>query len=250
MAFMAKSKKYYGDITFNFLKKIYKDINPNFLAVSGFNSKIKKIYNKIGNVYSFDHYYILNPNLQPKVSQKLIAKKKKKKKIIDLKLIISNKIQKLPYCKSFPKKSKKYFINKYLNNPFYNYFVINFFHGKKLVFFFICKKIMISKLNSSIYRIIDFYGNVKKSYNINSEVSKLLIKNKIEYIDFKCFGFKKNILINLGFFKKKKNQIIPGYFEPFIKKNNELKLCIFKNNYNKNLIIVKGDGDQDRPNII
>ena len=57
------------------------------------------------------------------------------------------------------------------------------------------------------------------------------------------------LFITLGLIKKKNNQLIPEYFEPFVKKNIDLKLCIFKNKY-KNLLIFKGDGDQDRPSIL
>ena len=57
------------------------------------------------------------------------------------------------------------------------------------------------------------------------------------------------LFITLGLIKKKNNQLIPEYFEPFIGKNINLKLFILKNKY-KNLLISKGDGDQDRPSML
>ena len=249
LALMFKSKKYKKDIIFNFLNKIYKNLKPNFLAVSGFNDFIADIYSRIGSVHKFNHYYILNPKCKPKVSSNLYTSKKKNK-IDNLELSITKNIQKLPISKSYPKKTKKYFVNKYLTNPFYDYFILNFYENKKLAFFFICRKIKISEFKSNIYRIVDFYGEIKDKFYIYNNISKTLIKNKIEYVDFLCFGFKENILINLGFFKKNKKQIIPNFFEPFIKKNDKTKICILRNNYQKNLIICKGDGDQERPNKI
>lgn len=77
------------------------------------------------------------------------------------------------------------------------------------------------------------------------------MENQIEYIDFLCSGFDQNLLTNLGFNKKEKKQIIPNYFEPFIKKNINVNLCTMINKYKKNkTVILKGDGDQDRINII
>ena len=73
-------------------------------------------------MHSFNHYYILNPKLKSKISSNLYKNKLRKNKIRKLKLNVSKYIQKLPLSKSYPKKTKKYFVNKYLKNPFYNYF--------------------------------------------------------------------------------------------------------------------------------
>ena len=249
MAFMTKSSKFKEDITFRFFNIINKEIKPNLLAVSGFNSKIELIYKRLGHIYNFSHFYILNPKLKPKISRKLLLKKKQLSKKTNLTLKISNKINYLPPSQYYPKKSLTYFRSKYIQNPFYNYFVINFYEKKKIVFFFICKKIYVKNFNRSVYRIIDFCGRIKKNYDLNYLLSNLIIKDGIEYIDFRCVEYNNKIINNLGFSKKKSYQLIPDYFEPFVKKNIDLKLCIFKNKY-KNLLIFKGDGDQDRPNIL
>lgn len=249
MAFMAKSNKFKEDITFRFFNTINKKIKPDLLAVSGFNSKIELIYNRLGHIYNFSHFYILNPKLKPKVSSKLSLKKNQLSKKTNLTLKISKKINYLPPNQHNPKKSLTYFKSKYLQNPFYKYFVINFYEKKKIVLFFICKKVYVKNLNRSVYRIIDFCGKIKKNYNLYNLLSDLIIKDGIEYIDLRCIEYNNKIIHNLGFNKKKSNQLIPEYFEPFVKKNIDLKLCIFKNKY-KNLLIFKGDGDQDRPNIL
>ena len=117
------------------------------------------------------------------------------------------------------------------------------------LFFFICRNICIGKIKIS--RIVDFYGKITFKDNILGLVKKYLYVNQLEYIDFLCSGFDQNLLINLGFNKKEKKQIIPNYFEPFIKKNINVNLCIMINKYKKNkTVILKGDGDQDRINII
>jgi len=141
MGFMAKSNKYKGDITFSFFNKINKKIKPNLLAVSGFNSKIELIYKRIGYVCDFTHFYILNPKLKSKVSSKLISKKNDLPEQENLILKISNIITVLPSNKQHPKKSLMYFKNKYLKNPFYKYFVLNFYKKNELVFFLFVKKL-------------------------------------------------------------------------------------------------------------
>ena len=130
MAFMAKSNKFKGDITFNFFNFINKKINPNLLAVSGFNPKVELIYKRLGKIFNFSHFYILNSKLNPKVSSKLSFKKFKTKDKIKLTSKISKKIKNLPLNQNYPKKSLLYFKNKYFKNPFYKYFVINFYEKK------------------------------------------------------------------------------------------------------------------------
>ena len=49
-----------------------------------------------------------------------------------------------------------------------------------------------------------------------------------------------------GFLLKNKDELVPNYFEPFVKKNIKLGIAIIKNYYKNKLIIVKGDGDQER----
>ena len=81
-----------------------------------------------------------------------------------------------------------------------------------------CREIRINKYKSSIYRIVDFYGEIKNKFYLYDKVSEILIQNKIEYIDFLCLGFERKSLARYGFFKKIKNKLFQIFFEPFIKK--------------------------------
>ena len=147
-----------------------------------------------------------------------------------------------------PKKSLKYFANKYFKNPFYSYSVLNFFYRKKLVFFFIFRVIKIKKFSIKIIRIIDFYGNIKKEYSIYNSIQEFLKEGNYEYIDFPSKGIEQE-LVNIGF-TKDKNNFLPNLFEPYINKKTSRNYCILKNNYKSRIVMVKGDGDGDRPSLI
>ena len=233
---------------------IYKKIKPNLLVSMGINLKTSgKIFEKLGKIQPFSHHYINNPTIKSKLATNLNSLKKNKVKqyeISELKLEISNKIYFLPNCNYVPEKSKNYFINKYLKNPFYNYFVINFYDNRKLVFFFICRKINIKKYNSQIIRVVDFCGQIPKDKYIKNVIEKYLIDKKIAYLDFLSFGIKDDILSKIGFLKKSAKQKIPNYFEPFIDQDTDLNCAILNNTYKKKILLVKGDGDQERPNKI
>jgi len=252
MAFLLKSKLA-GNSTFIFLNYIYRKIKPNFLAVSGINlSTSGKIFQRLGEIKLFSHYYILNPNLKKKISKNLIFSKKRlySNNSLDLNLKITNNITKLPKSNNYPIKSKIFFKKKYLENPYYDYFVMNFYSASELAFFLICRKIYIKKFKAHVIRVIDFQGTIPKKGCLVKTLTNYLIDNDIEYIDMLCYGFPKDVLENIGFFKKKINQNIPDHFEPYTGKNAQLNFAILINKYKKNILILKGDGDQDRPNLI
>ena len=253
IAFLLKSKKLLSDSTFIFLSFIYKKIKPKFLAVCGVNlNTAGKIFKRLGKIELFSHYYISNPNLKPSISKNLISYKKKllSDTTLEFKLEINNNLSRLPISTYYPIKSKKYFKKKYLENPFYDYFIMNFYYANKLIFFFICRKIEIKKYKTKIVRVIDFQGVIPNKGSLVNVLTEYLIDNNIEYIDMLCHGFPKGILRKVGFLLKNHKQIIPDYFEPFTGKDAQLNFSILINKYKRNTILFKGDGDQDRPNII
>ena len=238
------------DAIFKFFKYIFINLKPDFLCCTGFNKIPSKFYAQLGKIEFFKHYYIFNARTKKRISANLIENKVIKKiNLTKLKMKIEKKIKIFPNTNFYTKKTRKYFTNKYLKNPYYDYFLMSFYNNKKIKFFFICRNICIGK--TKISRIVDFYGKISSKDNILGLVKKYLHENELEYIDFLCSGFDQNLLTNLGFNKKEKKQIIPNYFEPFIKKNINLNLCIMINKYKKNkTVILKGYGDQYRVNII
>ena len=249
LSLLVKNKSLKKEITFSFLNFIYIKFKPNLFACSGFNKNIKKIYEKIGKIKKFSHFYIYNDKIKNGLSknlQKIVIKDKKINNKI--KIEETNFLKEIPYSKYYPSKSKNYFINKYIKNPFYKYSFLKIKKKDKTIFFFVIRKIKI-KNKIKIARIVDFYGNIDKKIYIGNILKKYLEDNNFEYIDFLCIGLSKHILKQIGFNLKKNNQLIPNYFEPYVKKNITLELCIFINNY-KNCIFFKGDGDQDRPKLI
>ena len=248
IALIVKAKFCKEDISFKFISYIINKIKPNFLGCIGFNSKVFKIFSKIGLCKRMQHYYILNKKLKPKISKNLAISKSKK--INDVKIKITKTLKEIPSNTVFQSKSKNYFNNKYSLNPFYRYYFLNFYKNKKFIFFLIVRKIKINKYNSFIFRIVDIYGQDFK-VNISSLIEKFLYEHKAEYIDFMNYGIEFKELKLMGFQKKNNSQLIPNFFEPFIEKNENLDLCILLNNSNnKRITINKGDGDQDRPNKI
>jgi len=248
IAFWVKKNKLVNSL--GFFKFIFNKINPKFLATSGINLKTSgKIFNNFGKINLFDNHYIKNKKSKNIFFRHLKNQNIESFKSKKLKMIVVNHIDKLPSYQNKPIKTLKYFKNKYLKNPFYNYFCLNFFHNHKLQFFFICRVIKIKKLSLQIVRIIDFYGVIKQKQTIFKSLQDFLQKNNYEYIDFLSIGLRKE-LKSLGFSFKKKKDFIPELFEPYDPSTDSRNYCILKNDYKSKIIMVKGDGDGDRPNIL
>ena len=248
IALIVKAKSFKEDISFKFISHIFNKIKPKFLGCIGFNSKVFKIFSQIGLCERMEHYYILNKKIKPKISKNLLISQSKP--MDDIKIKITSYLKEIPQNKTFQSKSKNYFNNKYFFNPFYRYYFLNVYKNKKFIFFLVVRNIKIKKYNSFIFRIVDIYGQ-DFDVNISYLIEKFLYKNKAEYIDFMNYGIESRMFKLMGFQKKKSSQLIPNYFEPFIRKNENLDLCVlFSDSKNKKVIINKGDGDQDRPNKI
>jgi hypothetical protein len=232
---------------FNFYHKKFKQKN---FGLINFNINAKNFY-RIFNyeLYKMKHYYMINKLCD---DLKIL---KKKKKITNKALLKNCKITfKLIEKKNFNLlkifkdefKNNKYIINKYIKNPFYKYKCVLIKINSKKNVLLVFRKIKI--LKTSIIRIIDFVGSPKDFEKLNSLFNYILNENNSEYVDLvvsENFKFNPN---NVGFIEKT-NEIVPSYFEPFIKKNIT-HLCGYNTRVYKNLFIFKGDGDSERPNKI
>lgn len=228
------------------------------IAVNGINNNAKSIFNLLGfNTGKLNHYYLFsnyaNTNflkLNEKFEKNFVTKSGEFWQEIllnDLNKLIKDK--KNIELNSF--KTITYLKNKYLKNNFYEYKIYKIF-GKHNEFGLIILKIVKEK-NANILRIIDYLGNENILLNSGKGLDKVMKKYDVEYVDFLNYGFDENILKSIGFKinSEKDNIIIPNYFEPLIFKNLSINFA-FKN-YKKDefkLNIFKGDGDQERPNII
>ena len=238
-----KSKKDNGLLNLiYFLKKDWESIYS-----MGLNKKnSKKIIDFFGWKFNYlKHFYIKNYNIKTTIA-KLKERKEFKYSNTAFKYEYNKKIKKLPDHPYFPKKSVAYFKNKFLNNPFFDYFVLKIFLKKKLICIFIVKEIKIKKIGT-VLRIVDFYGNLPTS-NIYIIFKEIINSKKAQYIDFLNYGLKEEKIKKMGFSKKSYGEIIPNHFDPYKKKNTDINICEIKNPYKKMFICCKGDAEQERPN--
>lgn len=146
------------------------------------------------------------------------------------------------------KKDSWYVLNKYYRHPVYHYHIHSMVNNDTAVrSYIICREIIQNQ--TKILRIVDFIGSIDDLRYISTFIQDLIDLNQYEYIDFYNFGIEEEIMYQAGFIKRKENDenIIPNYFEPFVQSNIEL---YFFTDTTQNFHLFKGDGDQDRPNML
>ena len=214
------------------------NISLNILKILGFQTG------------TLSHYFIYNPQIKdPKIIKLYDIKNIFKKKNFNIKNINFREIKKIPRIKvnlsNKFRKDHSYLINKYFKHPIYKYSIFEMLKDGKKIGLFVTRNIRIKKRN--IIRIVDYIGDLKNLTYLPSVIFDLVKKKNSEYADF-FFNdnpkYKKHLK---NFFENQydKENIIPNYFEPFVKKNIILNYAI---NTKKFIPIFKGDCDQDRPN--
>ncbi len=102
---------------------------------------------------------------------------------------------------------------------------------------------------SVIFRIVDIWGSDQAISGIGLFLKDLIYKKQYEYIDCYAYGIDNEIMHQAGFEVVRENDenIIPNYFEPFVRENVTIHIFIPPN---RKVRMLKGDGDQDRPNAL
>ena len=75
------------------------------------------------------------------------------------------------------------------------------------------------------------------------------MRENAECICFPCEGIDDKLLMDGGFRRRDDTDVVlPIYFEPFVCQNIELDYHFWPND--QECVLVKGDADQDRPNML
>lgn len=225
------------------------------IFTSGMNESTRNIYKYLGfETGDLQHFYMLNEECENRIAYiadrtELNTDYRESSVRITLQRVTDKEQFLADY---FPErreekihKSPEYMVHRYFENPKYQYLVYQLWReGEKTHSFLIARE---QKQDESVVlRLIDFVGDEELLAYAGTQLRQLMKANHYEYTDMYVFGIADDILYRAGFSRKAKDSanIIPDYFSPFCRKN--VNIGIF---WEKGIkpIIMKGDGDQDRP---
>ena len=190
------------------------DYQPNSIGSIGINDAIEQLYLKRGWTSGIlNLWYFIKPN-------KLISFEKSDVKEND-------------YFLNPSPKSNAYYENRYDKHPFYNYKTIQGVVYRKIE----------TDLGTCL-RIVDF----KQKYYLDGYcLNEILTTEHADYIECLNHGISDDQFHKMGFHKRADNVFITQWFEPLSQGVKNIKFAYkSKNEYT----IMKGDSDQDRPNLI
>ena len=144
-------------------------------------------------------------------------------------------------------KSKKYINKRFFEHPIYKYRVLGIVNPKYTDTYsgvLFCREIEVN--DSKICRVVDYLGEIDNLAKIGGALRTEMYEKQYEYVDFVVSELPEDIAKMAGFCLRTKTDenVIPMYFEPFVQKN----IDIYYQRSDKNIMIFKADGDQDRPN--
>lgn len=143
-----------------------------------------------------------------------------------------------------PRRALPYVLNRYLRHPFYRYqaHLAAGANGKAAL--------LISRLcrhgNASALRLVDVLAAPDILAECSVAFSDLLESSGAEYLDFYCSGHGAALRhAGLRDLAECPGLILPGYFEPFENSNVDLNYSLL--GAEGDIVLCKGDADQDRP---
>lgn len=143
-----------------------------------------------------------------------------------------------------PYKEAWYIKKRYYDHPIYKYNVYGILNdGHKTALIVVFRVINVDGIN--IVRLIDCIGDFSYMRSLSKLLDAVLEENNAEYVDCYEVGIKDEYMKESGWLKTEgSGNIIPNYFAPFTRENIDL----FYFSSDPDIVLFKGDGDQDRPN--
>lgn len=142
-----------------------------------------------------------------------------------------------------PFKSAAYICKRYFNHPIYKYLIygVKGENGKN------CALIVLriqEYRDAKTVRFVDCVGSASVIQTITTELDQIMIDHGAEYIDLYETGLNPEKLKEAGWIPvKESGNIIPNYFSPYEQRIIDIHYCTS----DKNAVLFRGDGDQDRP---
>ncbi len=148
-----------------------------------------------------------------------------------------------------PCKSGRYFKSRYLQHPFYRYRVYalqmdDAYRG-------LLATRLAEHAGHRALRLVDWYGDGDAFAQIGSGIERLLDLADAEYADLWQWGMEVSQLVSGGFAPVPPDTctVVPTLFEPFVQQNRRLQFA-FRPREARSFVLMRADGDQDRPSML
>lgn len=227
--------------------------NIRILASPGINEKTVGIYQYLGYTTGImthwyrlnkkDKYAIANVNNDeiPAVEQKCQYPWVEIRSFADLARIFSFANYKARDPK--PYKEPWYIQKRYFDHPIYRYRIFGVLKDGNRADTILVFRVQ-EQNGAKALRMIDCLGDFENIGRVTYAVDHLLKQENMEYVDCYETGLSADMFLDAGWRRVKNSDvIIPNYFAPFVQQNIDIRYFTS----DPEIVLFKGDGDQDRP---
>jgi hypothetical protein len=224
-------------------------LQPRSVGAIGLSSGVIPIYRWLGfTVGKLDHYYLVN---RDKTEFSLLA---------NFDGVYgsepSHSLSRFSPCDEIPDtlfgearipaKSAAYATARYARHPLYKYEMLAITQAGKTLGAVVFREAAHGAAKA--LRVVDYFGDPDALRDCAGAFQSLLAERDAEYVDFYCHGLTAD-----GFVRRTADSgvIVPNYFEPFEQRNVDLDFAWKIHGAPRGpVVMVKGDSDQDRPNLL
>ena len=242
---------------------VARGLKPRSLSGFGMNPDLVPLARKLSHQMGFlDHFYMVNESMREfelidlfdgrYVSEGGVTDSNRTltrcddDRFMDL----EERLAFRPAPNDMPMKSVTFLYNRYVRHPFYDYHVYEIASQGRVEALVVTR--LASHAGHHALRIVDYYGKQEALAGLLEPFQALLRSYDAEYADFYHLGFDRDALYRAGFLERtpESKVVVPNYFEPFARRNVELEYVIYTDPSGFDFTFVKGDCDQDRPNVV
>jgi len=226
------------------LERIYQ---PRYIGSLGVNENARAILRMLGHrVGGSSQFYLRNPEAPPVLAEGLVVSDAPADPGSRLREIGDLDRLSLVTKGHVPEKPLTWYQWRYQNEaPYpYRYFLAEVDGRAKLLL--IARRV--EAAGGACLRIVDALGDLAGAGCFAPRFLPLLSAENLEYVDLVVGGPDLSVFPAAGFVERKDPTMIPNHFDPFVRRNVTLGWTIKAAGNPRSCYIIRGDGDQDRPN--
>lgn len=236
---------------FHLLRKIREMAKADFIGAIGVSQIALPIYTRLGyKTGLMDHFVIFNSQSSTKFLQDVPKQEISRGSVDSTELFFQSDFSRIDeVCRSTNSaKNAEYFAVRYGLHPVYSYQA----YSMKL---WDSEVILVTRVievqGSSVCRVVDAVGDFNLISQSAGAIKALVEEKSYAYLDIFSTGLDVIDMSAGGFFVREPESkyIIPNYFEPLVMMNAELTFAWKDFGVGKDVVLFRGDSDQDRPNV-
>ena len=232
-----------------------REIPARTVSAIGINSEVARLYRALGcSVRTLSQFFIPNYSCSTFRIAQLSAPGKltmagheadrNQPNAVELIEVTESSVRRLldklpPTSRNRP----EYILARYGNHPVYVYRFLSVVVSGESKALIVLRKIFVNE--SSCLRVTEFVGLEDSEFDLSAPVQKLLQSEGSEYLDLLIGGVDDSSITALGFVDSTEENYVPHLFEPFSRERATVSFAVFDR---RELLILKGDSDLDRPN--